>query len=147
MANIDKKCNKCNKNKNLDQYGRRGTSIKSWCKECCSEYGSKWTKDNPDKIKASRLKCKHGVSLDLYKIKLDNQNGLCEICKKAPTRKSNLGTIRTLCLDHNHKTGQIRDLLCDKCNTAIGLLNDDIEIASNLVNYLIKHGEKNGNAE
>jgi hypothetical protein len=147
MANVTKKCTKCSKNKSLDQYTRRGNSIKSWCKQGCSEYSDKWNKNNPDKIKASRLKCQHNVSLDVYKVKLDSQNGLCAICYKAPTRQSNLGTMRTLCLDHCHKTGQIRDLLCDNCNTAVGLLKDDIKIANNLVNYLIKHGDKNGNAE
>jgi Recombination endonuclease VII len=48
---------------------------------------------------------------------LDAQNGVCAVCK-LPSR-------RTLCVDHCHATRQVRGLLCDKCNTALGLLGDD----------------------
>ena len=48
---------------------------------------------------------------------LEEQNGVCAVCK-LPSR-------RTLCVDHCHATRQVRGLLCDKCNTALGLFGDD----------------------
>lgn len=140
-----KQCKKCKEIKDLSQFHRRSNSLKSWCKQCCIDYSSQWTKSNMDKVRASRLKCKHNISLELYQTKLQNQNGLCAICNKASTRAANSGTIRSLCLDHCHITGNIRGLLCDSCNTAVGLLNDNIDVAVNLVNYLIKYRGNNGN--
>jgi len=41
-----------------------------------------------------------------------------------------------LCVDHCHVTGKIRGILCSKCNSALGFLNYDIEIAKRLIKYL-----------
>jgi hypothetical protein len=67
---------------------------------------------------------------------LKKQNNCCGICKKhiseaLLTRKSNL------CVDHDHKTGKIRGLLCDNCNRGIGLLGDNIDILRNAIGYLL----------
>ena len=39
-------------------------------------------------------------------------------------------------IDHNHETGEIRGILCHKCNTGIGLLNDDQELLKKAITYL-----------
>lgn len=64
-----------------------------------------------------------------YQDKLISQNGKCAICKKEPNG------IR-LGVDHNHNTGNIRGLLCFKCNSAIGLLGEDMERLLAAINYL-----------
>jgi hypothetical protein len=53
---------------------------------------------------------------DRYKILLEKQRGVCAICERAPENY--------LDEDHNHRTGQIRGLLCRSCNTALGKLGD-----------------------
>ena len=53
----------------------------------------------------------------------------CEICDKLPTKKG-------LCFDHDHQTGSFRGWICSKCNTALGLANDDPEILLKLIEYL-----------
>lgn len=58
------------------------------------------------------------------------QEGRCGICNKVPD---------TLCIDHNHDTGQVRGLLCRKCNSAIGKLYDDPEIILNAYYYLVNN--------
>lgn len=68
----------------------------------------------------------YGLDLDTYNKMVQSQNGLCAICKKPPGKGR-------LCVDHNHQTGQIRELLCRRCNLGIGSFNDDpalIESAS-----------------
>lgn len=85
------------------------------------------------------LKSQFGITLDDYNIMLKTQNDVCAICFNSETdadKKS--GKIRSLAVDHCHKTNKIRGLLCRKCNTAIGLLKDDINIINNCVNYLTK---------
>ncbi len=45
-----------------------------------------------------------------------------------------------LCIDHDHKTHKIRNLLCNNCNTGLGLFNDDILVLSSAIDYLKKYG-------
>ena len=63
---------------------------------------------------------------------LDAQNGVCAVCK-LPSR-------RALCVDHCHATRQVRGLLCDKCNTALGLFGDDVRRMLAAVVYLNRVG-------
>ena len=63
----------------------------------------------------------------------DNQGGRCAICGK---HQSELN--RVLSVDHDHKTGNVRQLLCTKCNAAIGYLNDDPRLCEQAKQYLLK---------
>jgi len=74
-----------------------------------------------------------GVSL--YEAMFAAQKGVCAICQKHQT-----GTrYKTLCVDHDHSTNQIRGLLCNNCNRAIGLLKDDVALLQSAIVY-IKNG-------
>lgn len=85
------------------------------------------------------LKSEFGITRDDYNRMLNEQNNVCAICfkpeydKDARTKK-----IKSLAVDHCHDTGKVRGLLCRKCNTAIGLFQEDINIINNCVNYLQK---------
>src|SRR5713226_675782 len=67
--------------------------------------------------RANRLRRQYGISLAQYELILARQNGACAICREKSER--------TLCVDHCHETGTVRGLLCTKCNTALGLYEDD----------------------
>lgn len=58
------------------------------------------------------------------------QNGSCAICGKKETES------KKLVVDHNHKTGKVRGLLCHSCNTALGLVKEDIEILKKMIKYI-----------
>lgn len=73
-----------------------------------------------------------GITPEQYEAMLKAQDGVCATCSK-PCK-----TNRWLCVDHDHDTGMIRGLLCSKCNTAIGLLNDDVDIMCNVLDYMLK---------
>lgn len=69
---------------------------------------------------------------------LQKQGGGCGLCS------SDKGSLTTGCnsvfhVDHNHETGQVRALLCGKCNKALGLLNDDPELMRRAANYVEKY--------
>src|ERR1035437_4537326 len=69
-----------------------------------------WNKNNPEKRHKTHVKRTYGVSSDKYDEMYNKQNGICAICSKSETSK--LGdTIRHLCVDHSHETGEIRGLL------------------------------------
>jgi len=77
----------------------------------------------------SRRFSRTGWTEDEYTKALKEQGGGCAVCGS-----TNNG--RALCADHDHKTGQIRRLLCDRCNQAIGLIDDDPNRAEGIANYL-----------
>lgn len=81
------------------------------------------------------LKKKYGISADEYQQMFEEQHGRCAICGKHQSE-----FYVALCVDHNHETGKIRGLLCNRCNQAIGLLDDDIQRFKVAVLYL--EGEK-----
>lgn len=74
------------------------------------------------------------ISDEEYKYLFSKANFRCEVCRMF----GNKGLKRPLCVDHCHKTGRIRGMLCHKCNTAIGLLNDNIGLLTKCINYLNK---------
>lgn len=69
------------------------------------------------------------MSLEDYAQIFTQQNGLCKICKTNTKQ-------RQLAVDHCHKTGKIRGLLCAKCNVAIGMFEDNIEFLTEAISYL-----------
>jgi len=92
----------------------------------------------PVQQKARALRDSFNLSLDEYSKMLEAQEGKCAICNQPETHKRN-GKSKALAVDHNHKNGAIRGLLCFDCNTAIGKLKDDPEIIRKAAQYLDFH--------
>lgn len=77
-------------------------------------------------------------SLDDYERILAEQNGVCAICGGLNTTTRN-GKIKRFAIDHCHKTGKTRGLLCSFCNALIGYARDDIKTLQSAINYLKNH--------
>jgi hypothetical protein len=94
---------------------------------------------NPEKIKLAKLKQslkkRYKITLDEYNEmyrKQENKCGICQIHESKLTKKLNI--------DHDHRTGKARELLCQKCNIALSYFeNFDIKP---FMEYLNKHKEK-----
>jgi len=85
-----------------------------------------------------------GVDAQRYQEMLREQNGVCAICHQpetAPDKAS--GKTKDLAIDHDHKTGKIRALLCSNCNRALGLFNDDPALLAKAQSYVLYH-ERSG---
>jgi len=107
---------------------------------------SEWQKNNQDRVRHNTLMSAHGITLDDYKSMLIQQNNLCAICHGAETKISKkTGRTKNFCVDHNHKTGRIRGLLCDDCNIAIGKMKENINSLKAAIEYLSKENENVGN--
>jgi hypothetical protein len=65
------------------------------------------------------------------------QGGVCACCGQPETAKLK-GKIKLLAVDHNHKTGKIRQLLCQRCNLVIGLVNEDPDLCELLKQYALR---------
>src|SRR3990167_2167039 len=78
---------------------------------------------------------RYGLSLAEYERLFQAQGGKCAVCQ-TKTARTTRGRTDVLHVDHNHGSGQIRGLLCLRCNRAVGLLRDSAAVAQQLVNYL-----------
>jgi hypothetical protein len=82
------------------------------------------------------LHYRYGLTLEQYDNLLCEQGGCCAICKLDPETAT--PGLPVLHVDHNHKTGEVRGLLCGKCNMAIGLLMEDQDNLANASRYLLR---------
>jgi len=129
-----KTCCVCHKNQSLSEFHRdksKKDGRASSCKECSNHRVLMWQKNNiqrhkdnvkrwrlsnPTKMQDFQRKYEFGLSLGTYDKMYKEQGGSCYICRKPKP---------ILCVDHNHKTGAVRGLLCRSCNLAIGFMGDN----------------------
>lgn len=64
---------------------------------------------------------------------LQEQEGKCAICKRAPDDHARN---KALAVDHDHKTGQVRKLLCGQCNVGLGMFQHDPQLMQRAIEYL-----------
>jgi hypothetical protein len=102
-------------------------------RQCVVCYGSRSRADRRDRT----LKA-YGITAADYDRLHESQKGLCAVCRQKETHKIR-GVIRPLCIDHDHFTGRVRGLLCNRCNTALGLLGDDQATIEALASYHALH--------
>lgn len=95
---------------------------------------------NPSMESDRSLRRMFGLNRDQYNEKLKSQNFVCAICEKVETSvDGKTGSLRKLAVDHCHKSGKIRDLLCWRCNSTLGKLENDLKLIEKMKVYLIKH--------
>ena len=98
-----------------------------------SKYGKsnndRATKFYEDKGRNSNYLRKYGITLEEYNIRCNEQNNECLICKQ-PSEK--------LVVDHCHTTGDVRGLICNKCNVGLGFFEDSQVLLMNAIKYLNK---------
>ncbi len=93
---------------------RPGRSDLQYCSERCA--------------RSSHTAAEHGLSPEAYQQLLRQQGGRCAACRSLPSTFFHI--------DHSHTTGQVRSILCDRCNPALGKLHDDPRRAYQLAAYL-----------
>ncbi len=86
--------------------------------------------------KNTYLKTLYKIDVIQYNKMLEEQDYKCAICKEPETSKDRTGNIRNLAVDHCHRTGKVRRLLCSKCNTTLGKYKEDIRLFQNFINYI-----------
>jgi len=94
---------------------------------------SKWTATTEQNV-MNRRKRLYGVNSDDYYDLLEKQKYKCAICGRHKDEFK-----FSLCVDHDHKTGKVRGLLCHGCNVGIGRMEDNIESLKNAINYLLNN--------
>jgi hypothetical protein len=157
METLVKNCKKCKISQPLENFNKSlrhkyGKNI--YCKTCVNkntrlyyaktvdkrkEYSQKYEKERRDrpkdhntKKKNSRMFLIYGITDVDYKEMLMNQGGVCKVCKGPP----NVLGQKRMAIDHNHKTGEVRGLICMICNVMLGHAKDSIQILTSAIEYL-----------
>lgn len=110
-----KQCSQCGLEKELTQFYRRKNrpDLQPACKGCYRE---------------KQLSKRYSFTKDEYNQMITKQGGKCATCNTAPKGKFQV--------DHCHSSGITRRLLCTNCNTALGLVKENIETLSTMVMYV-----------
>lgn len=151
MSKEKRRCKACGEDKPLDEFApgawdpenkaicaeykkNRMTEIR-WCNSCRENFPVFPLTVQVDlstlESKGKYLIRTYGISLKRYEELFKAQFGTCAICHNPPTKEKPF-----LVVDHDHKTGKVRGLLCNKCNVAIGLLQDSMKNLHSAARYL-----------
>lgn len=118
-----KRCGHCHKIKQLSDFPKRSRQkdgLNYNCRECSLQQG-----------KESKYRLRYGITLQEKEKMLEEQDGKCAICERIILGRS--------CVDHDHKTGKIRKILCDSCNTGIGFFGDSSSLLLKAASYLMEY--------
>jgi len=123
----ERKCSRCSMVLPMTEFHVRSKTkannirYSSYCKDCTS---------TTSKLNAQKTTCKkYGLTVTQYESMLAEQGGGCAICGTKPDGKR-------LAIDHCHKTGEVRGLLCSPCNVGLGHFRDDTDLLYKAVKYL-----------
>src|SRR5262249_52977690 len=125
-------CRQCGREQSSDEFPALAVG-KYRCRECLADYLHTY---QLRKLRLGTLQ---------YQSLLEKQGGRCAICGTAQGHRSCRGRACHLAVDHDHQTGTVRGLLCNKCNRGLGWFQDSPEILETAARYLKREqqgGEK-----
>ena len=140
---MDKQCRTCKKIKPIDAFYRKDKAKDSRhgeCKECTKKRVKK--NHDPDRARDRHYRRMYGISLADFNRMVLAQGNKCACCgTNEPGGKHN-----TWMVDHDHATGDVRQLLCKDCNIVLGIVEDSPEHLHKLINYVLRHSTHNATA-
>lgn len=144
-------CTKCGIKKEPSEFHERKdtkSGKRSHCKDCVNKRNlskyylcEKTAKSHHKAARKHSLRVKYGITPEDYEEFLKVQGGVCYICggKEERLRPRKFEGPSLLCIDHCHKTGKVRKLLCHNCNGALGQVKESIEVLENMIKYIREH--------
>jgi len=129
---IERKCPDCGDVKRLSDFYKSRDGYDGYCKSCrrsrdrerAEQKAERWRRIDPQKRRAYKLLRLYGITIDDYNRMLEEQDFSCAICGGVETR-SMYGEDPRLVVDHNHRTGQVRGLLCCTCNASLAAVEHE----------------------
>lgn len=110
------------------------------CKSCDDKAKKRWAERNPERLRESQrrnlLWTSYRITPVDYDTMLTEQDGGCAICGLPEADNKIAGKYNCLSVDHDHKTGKVRGLLCNQCNRGLGFLQDSSVLLRRAANYL-----------
>lgn len=135
-----KTCTQCNVEKPIEEFRVNSKGSLMWCKGCSTSLGAKsmreWRSNNPERYSYNRkrhLLTQYNLTPEEFTYMVLEQGGVCGICGLVPS---------ALYVDHDHLTGKVRGLLCQKCNSGLGFLGDSLDGLGKAISYLQRTTEE-----
>jgi Recombination endonuclease VII len=136
-------CAKCGETKPRDAfYNQLHTTLpRRPCKACISsDKRQRYAAKDGDKVShAQVLREKYNLTPAEYERMLTDQQGVCAICRKAETARGRGGAPRRLAVDHDHRSGRVRQLLCQRCNLVTWAVEENPSLLDAVRTYLERH--------
>tara|TARA_R110002074_G_scaffold141443_2_gene287877 strand:- start:1250 stop:1669 length:420 start_codon:yes stop_codon:yes gene_type:complete len=138
-----KQCRICHDKKDIDQFylckrkGGNPEARHTECKQCAKDRVKLANATNPDRARNSHLLRNYGITLDTFNGMVSTQNSRCACCGTAEPR----GKHDQWCVDHDHVTNKVRELLCKDCNIVLGIVSDSPTHLKQLIQYIAKHND------
>lgn len=126
------KCARCGFDKPAEAFPRNKNTRSGrhcYCRACHNAQ-TRASKIGQGGSRKYHLKRRYGITLDEFDALLAKQGSLCPICLKRPAAH----------VDHDHRTGKVRGILCEMCNGGLGQFRDDPETIERAIEYLERHG-------
>lgn len=131
-----KTCPKCGEEKPTDNFHAQRRT----CKKCMRAYQQAFAAARPHYHRDRNLRRRYGISNDEYQTILANQNSACPICKVEISDTLAYRDKRSVVVDHNHETGDVRGILCSGCNLVLGHARESTEVLYRAIVYLSERG-------
>lgn len=119
-------CRVCSETKEKSEY-HKSQNGRTICKSCAIKETNKYILDRFGSYRNANLYRKYGIIQEDYDRMYEEQKGLCYLCQRE----------RTLVVDHNHKDGKVRKLLCSGCNTGIAQFEHDPALFDKAKEYIL----------
>lgn len=127
------------------RFKKNGGYLFPRCKKHSNRRTAQYYRENPDKKRGANLRKNYKISAEEYDRLYRGQGGVCAACGRPETEvDSRTKLVKNLHVDHCHKTGVVRALLCGGCNSALGHLGDDPERIRLLLHYAEVYREGGG---
>lgn len=126
-----KQCITCGSSYPIDKFTKNRTAKSGYGSKClsCEAIRSQGKRrKNPASAREAQLRSRYGITSGVYLDLAIGQGNRCKLCLKTNEVP--------LHVDHCHKSGNIRGLLCRPCNTALGMFQDNIEVLARAIRYL-----------
>jgi hypothetical protein len=114
------------------------------CKVCLGRYErARYAAKEGGRIShAQVLREKHRLTPADYAAMLAEQGGLCAVCRQPEITRGRGGAPRRLAVDHDHRTGAVRQLLCHRCNLVTWAVAENPGLLDAVRLYLAKHDRR-----
>jgi hypothetical protein len=129
----ERTCSRCGETKPREDFSDRQTQ----CKPCRRIIEQERYEHNKERMRDRSRERKFGLTPGQYQEMFDTQGGLCAICEQ-PETTVRKGLLQALPVDHDHDTGKVRALLCNKCNSRLHA-GEDIDWYYKAAAYLQRH--------
>ena len=141
-----KRCSKCKEVKPVGEFYRNRNMRDGRLSDCgACRLKTRQAKYYPQE-RAQQLSSKYGMTVADYERMFYGQGGKCAICRKTPEEAGGPNRVNgKLDIDHCHKTGTVRKLLCWNCNSSLGKFEDSVPRLKAAIAYLEEHQTKNDN--